>query len=201
MLFAHVAADLKTQTLERQLAALCNTSAQIIALLGHFLAAEDEMEEEAQPGMSVLDGGTRACIENSLIKTLNRMDDILDDEDRWKPYKSIEALGEKEAVTKLRTVEIAEKLAQDQLRPSTKIATTLVQTQDGQWLTVIQGSPEPGMLYGIGNTPAQSLEDFDSKFTKELNDPVPPQTPEQPAQPKAEEAKPKRRKHSRSSRK
>lgn len=184
-LAAHAAADVRMQVLERQMSLLCSVLATEIGLLGHYLAEEGEDEEDAQPTMSVLDGGTRACIDASLIATLGRIDALVADESRWKPFQSLDDMAIKEAQVKLHAVEVVANAAEQQQRPSARIATSLVELSPDKWICVVQGTEQPGSLFGVGANPAEALADFDNRFLGALQtaDVAPTQQEEKAAQP------------------
>jgi predicted RNase H-like HicB family nuclease len=168
---AHLAADVRTSTLERQVALLCNASAQVISLLGHYVSHTDENDENEQPPMSanVLDGGCRASIENTLLNVLSRMDDILTDKARWEAYTAIDQMGFREAEVKMKALEEAEKVVESQNRPSNRLSVSLYQTTDGMWMAIIPTSPDPGALFGLGKSPEEALRDFDVRFGTALS--------------------------------
>jgi len=120
-----------------------------------------------------MDGGCKASAETLFIKVCSKLEDILDDADRWNFDIQNSLEGKLEQMYDQNLLFLAEqtKAAKNVNTPHFCYKPFLQRLPDGQWIAFI-GDLEhvEDSIVGIGLTPKDALEAFDSLFT---GDPMP----------------------------
>lgn len=154
---------------------------------------------EVLPRKKLVDPEAEMSAVSTLIRACNRIDAILDDEERWKvgEAQTLElALIEKERQNALMYQANADAM-RNALRPSTKLSAKIRVLANGQVIAFV-GDPERGnAIVGIGETAEEALRDFDTKagagpapasVDVEVVEPKKPRTNRKPAAPAAPDA-------------
>jgi len=119
----------------------------------------------------VMDESTKFSVQTTMIKLCNRLDMVMDDNDRW----SMKSTGELEKHLSNLYSEHARtlKLQQQQLyylnRPHVRHSPSLYRLVDGSWLAILGNLDDiNNAVVGVGGSPAQALEAFDDMFNGKI---------------------------------
>ena len=134
-------------------------------------------EENGVPDTSRLDGEERIALSATLIKTLDRIDEILLDKDRWSldrvldiEQKLNETLNAQTAFFRAQSL-----TSEEQRRPYFILRPELKKTVQG-WIAYYGDPAEiDSLICGAGDSPAEAMENFDRAYYRHL-------TPEEKAE-------------------
>jgi|SRR6185295_9539333 len=143
--------------------------------VGSFAVSSMIAGNHAEPQKSIeLDGGCKSSAETLFIKVCDKLDDILNDTDRWTFDSQHTLEGKLEKIYDQQSVFIEEqtKAAREVNTPHFSYRPILNRLPvTGEWLAYIGDLEDlDNAVVGIGKTPREALEAFDSLFT---GDPMP----------------------------
>lgn len=117
----------------------------------------------------------RIALENTLIKACDRLDKILDDDQRWTIdyQKGLEDEFKKSHAENLKFLEAQRKASEEITTPHFQWRPTIMKSEDGNLFVALLGDPEKPTegITGIGRTPEEALEEFDKNFRGKQNSP------------------------------
>jgi len=163
--------DLSTQNQIHMLLAVSQT------MMGFLI--NPSREAENIPGQHSLPGEARIAAETTFIKSCSVLDAILEDKKRWTPefQEKLEKFWQ-ESITqsisesKARQASFeAQKLAADEVRsPHFRYRPALLMLKDGCYAAVLGDLNKPEeSIAGIGDTPAEAVDQFDNVFRGEVS--------------------------------
>ncbi len=149
----------------------CGILLTIIEKLESYL-----IPNNAEPGVTIreIDREVQTSAAATFIRTCNRLDMILDSEQRWTDdarRQAIKVIGEmyvaqKEALTSQKEASELQKIAYNAARqPSMMLQATLYPLPNGGFVAG-HGNPAlpEGFFYAVGKTPAEAFANFDKEF-------------------------------------
>lgn len=165
-----------------------STQSQVTVLLqvtGMMITALTSLNDEDATKQTE----AHVAAENTFIKALERLDEMLDDKTRWTPefQKSLERLYEEQhenrtkafkaqrqvAEIQARVANVQEKVSEEMLTPHFRYKPAIYQLEDGKWICLL-GDPANSAsgVIGTGKTPKEAVEAFDAFFNGEIPDPL-----------------------------
>ena len=158
-----------------------NQVGTLLQIGGHMMdfLATDDKEAAIIPGARPLPGEARLAAETTLIKVCSRLDDILDNNQRWgidfqlrleKIFTESNARQRKWVEEDI-TRSISQRLAADEVRsPHFRYRPILFELKDGTWAAFLgdQNDLAHGIV-GNGASPAEALKEFDLVFAGQMS--------------------------------
>lgn len=115
----------------------------------------------------VMDGGTKAAIQASLITACRRLDFLMEDDSRWnlKEHTNLEKQLANLYHEHARVLKMQQQQIEYLSRPHVRHSPQLGRMQDGSWIAVLGDINDiDNCIVGIGESPAKALEAFDDMF-------------------------------------
>ena len=156
--------------------AMLDTLQELLGTLVATRSAALEANAGDEDAPAKHDGGLQAAFDSSVIRTLNRIDTLVDTPRLWKPDRSTaRTLTLNDLTHRLRRADAN----MDAARPSSRYADRLeLSVQQGHAVVVMQ--VPGGVVAGVGETFGEAMRDFDTKFA--TGKPLAPAAPEKKAE-------------------
>lgn len=146
---------------------------QIGAFAMNSMLVGQNQNTEPHQDRKALDGGCKSSAESVFIKVCSKLEDLLDDSDRWNFNIQNSLEGKLEQMYDQNLLFLAEqtKSAREVNTPHFCYKPILMRLDNGQWIAYIGDLDHAEeSIVGIGITPKDALEAFDCLFT---GDPMP----------------------------
>ena len=149
------------------------TVLNIVGVLSGVLHGPPVFIEQNIPQKKELDGGVKNSVETTLIHACSRLDDILTDPARWTfamqehlEYK-LAALYHEETIWR----QAQTRMINEHNSPHYNYNPTIIKLDTNEYIAIM-GDPQDmdNAVYGVGESPAQALEAFDTVFNGGMPD-------------------------------